>query len=107
MGPVLRLEKECVPPMENRFLEGSFAQRIVQGRSGLPEEEREWGPMRQQVPNRLAQAGRKRRIVAALLHYTEARWRSRPHRSPERDCENIPLVHLIEVRGPAHQLATP
>ena len=55
-GAILGFIKIRVFPMENRFLECSFAEVVVQGGSGLLKEQRQLVPVREHVVDRLAQA---------------------------------------------------
>lgn len=52
-----RLEEEGVFSVENGLLQGALTQTVVQGRARLPEKEGQWGPVREAIPEGLAQAG--------------------------------------------------
>jgi hypothetical protein len=56
-GPILGLVEQRVLPVQNRFLQCSFANVIVQRGSRLPLEQREPLPGLEQTPNRQSQTG--------------------------------------------------
>src|ERR1035437_3526092 len=56
-GPILGLVKQRVLAVQNRFLQCSFANVVVQRGSRLPQKQREPLPVLEQIPNRHSQTG--------------------------------------------------
>jgi len=56
VSPVLGLVEECVFAVEDRFLQGSFAQIIIQRGPRLPQKQSQLGPMILHVADGLCQA---------------------------------------------------